>query len=147
MPVSSFSITSADGCSCTSSTSATNTFRPPDMDIWARGSEPFDVEAMAGRRCFAGLDLARVKDLSSLALLFPPVQDGERRKVIWRLTEPSQQVKEIIGRGPYKFVMGERVPGSLAVYERNAVYVPRTDGPPVGNATQDITQRHMSPHL
>ena len=42
-------------------------------------------------------------------------------------------MKEIIGSGPYKFVMGERVPGSLAVYERNAAYVPRTDGPPVGS--------------
>ena len=27
--------------------------------------------------------------------------------------------------------MSERVPGSLAVYQRNADYVPRTDGPPV----------------
>jgi len=54
------------------------------------------------------------------------------------LTEPSQQVKEIIGSGPYKFVMGERVPGSLAVYERNAAYVPRTDGPPVGSTGPKI---------
>jgi peptide/nickel transport system substrate-binding protein len=48
------------------------------------------------------------------------------------LTDPSQQVKEIIGSGPYRFVMSERVPGSLAVYERNAAYKPRSDGPPVG---------------
>jgi len=47
---------------------------------------------------------------------------------------PGQQVSEIVGSGPYKFVARERVPGSLAVYERNAVYVPRTDGPPVGTA-------------
>ncbi len=54
------------------------------------------------------------------------------------LSEPSQQVKEIIGSGPYKFVMNECVPGSLAVYERNAGYVPRTDGPPVGSAGPKI---------
>jgi phage terminase large subunit-like protein len=65
-----------------------------DMDIWARGSEPFDVEAMAGRRCFAGLDLARVKDLSSLALLFPPSEDGERWKVIWRHWCPADDIVE-----------------------------------------------------
>jgi peptide/nickel transport system substrate-binding protein len=54
------------------------------------------------------------------------------------LTEPSQQVKEIIGSGPYRFVMSERVPGSLAVYERNAAYVPRTDGSPVGSTGPKI---------
>jgi peptide/nickel transport system substrate-binding protein len=30
------------------------------------------------------------------------------------------------------------VPGSLAVYERNAAYIPRTDGPPVGTAGPKI---------
>jgi peptide/nickel transport system substrate-binding protein len=54
------------------------------------------------------------------------------------LTEPAQQVKEIIGSGPYKFVMSERVPGSLAVYERNAAYVRRTDRPPVGSSGPKI---------
>jgi peptide/nickel transport system substrate-binding protein len=54
------------------------------------------------------------------------------------LMSPGQQVTEIIGSGPYKFVMRERVPGSLAVYERNAAYVPRTDGPPVGTAGPKI---------
>ena len=51
---------------------------------------------------------------------------------------PGQQVTELIGSGPYKFVMRERVPGSLAVYARNADYVPRTDGPPVGTAGPKI---------
>ena len=41
------------------------------------------------------------------------------------LTEPGQQVKEVIGSGPYKFAMAERVPGSLAVYQRNTDYIPR----------------------
>jgi peptide/nickel transport system substrate-binding protein len=54
------------------------------------------------------------------------------------LQSPGQQVTEIIGSGPYKFVMRERVPGSLAVYERNADYVPRSDGPPVGTAGPKI---------
>jgi peptide/nickel transport system substrate-binding protein len=43
-------------------------------------------------------------------------------------TEPAQQVMEIIGSGPYRFVMGERVPGSLAVYDRFTGYVPRPYG-------------------
>jgi peptide/nickel transport system substrate-binding protein len=54
------------------------------------------------------------------------------------LAAPAQQVTEIIGSGPYKFVMSERVPGSLAVFTRNTGYVPRTDGPPVGTAGPKI---------
>jgi peptide/nickel transport system substrate-binding protein len=54
------------------------------------------------------------------------------------VTAPGQQVTEIVGSGPYKFVMSERVPGSLAVFARNTDYVPRTDGPPAGTAGPKI---------
>jgi peptide/nickel transport system substrate-binding protein len=54
------------------------------------------------------------------------------------LAAPGQQVTELVGSGPYKFVMSERVPGSLAVYVRNTDYVPRTDGPPIGTAGPKI---------
>ena len=53
------------------------------------------------------------------------------------LTEPGQQVKEIIGSGPYRFMMAERVPGSRAVYEKFAGYVPR-DGKPEGSTGPKI---------
>jgi len=64
-----------------------------DMDVWARGAEPIDAEALRGRRCIAGLDLARVNDLSSLALLFPPVDPGERWKVLWRHWCPGDDIE------------------------------------------------------
>jgi peptide/nickel transport system substrate-binding protein len=55
-------------------------------------------------------------------------------------TDPATQVKEVIGSGPYRFKADERVPGSLAVYERFEKYEPRTDprvewtsGPKVAN--------------
>lgn len=41
------------------------------------------------------------------------------------LTDPQQQVKEAIGSGPFKFAKDEWVPGSKAVYLKNADYVPR----------------------
>jgi phage terminase large subunit-like protein len=47
------------------------------MDAWDRAGAPLDPATLRGRRCFAGLDLARVDDLSALALLFPPVDEGE----------------------------------------------------------------------
>ncbi len=65
-----------------------------DMEVWAAGAEAIDAEALRGRRCFAGLDLARVNDLSSLALLFPPVAAGERWKVLWRHWCPEDNIEE-----------------------------------------------------
>jgi peptide/nickel transport system substrate-binding protein len=44
------------------------------------------------------------------------------------LTEPTVQVTDMIGSGPYRFVPGERVPGSRLVYEKFAGYVPRPSG-------------------
>jgi peptide/nickel transport system substrate-binding protein len=43
-------------------------------------------------------------------------------------TSAMTQVTEMVGSGPFRFVAGERVPGSLAVYEKFAGYVPRGDG-------------------
>jgi len=45
-------------------------------------------------------------------------------------TDPFQQVREVVGSGPFRFVPGEFNSGSLAVYERNADYVPAPNGKP-----------------
>lgn len=42
-------------------------------------------------------------------------------------TSPATALTEILGSGPYRFVAGERVPGSLNVYERFQGYVPRQE--------------------
>jgi peptide/nickel transport system substrate-binding protein len=43
-------------------------------------------------------------------------------------TSPSKAITEVVGSGPFRFVANERVPGSRAVYERFAGYVPRPGG-------------------
>ena len=43
-------------------------------------------------------------------------------------TPAIQPVPELIGSGPFKWVPGERVAGSLAVYSKFDRYVPRPDG-------------------
>ena len=45
-------------------------------------------------------------------------------------TDPFKHVTEMVGSGPFRFVAGERVVGSRAVYERFDKYVPRPDGVP-----------------
>jgi peptide/nickel transport system substrate-binding protein len=43
-------------------------------------------------------------------------------------TDAFTQVTEIVGSGPFRFLPGERVPGSRAVYEKFSGYVPRPSG-------------------
>ena len=45
-------------------------------------------------------------------------------------TPVSQQVTEVVGSGPFRFIAKERVAGSLAVYEKFTGYTPRPDGVP-----------------
>jgi peptide/nickel transport system substrate-binding protein len=47
-------------------------------------------------------------------------------------TDPNQQVREVVGSGPYRFVREEFNPGSRVVYARNERYQPRSE-PPSGN--------------
>ncbi|BBK43628.1 ABC transporter substrate-binding protein [Allostella vacuolata] len=49
------------------------------------------------------------------------------------LTDPSQQVTEMIGSGPFVFKRDEWVPGSKTVYVKNPNYVPRKE-PASGHA-------------
>ena len=88
------------------------------MDVWARGDDPIDAEALKGRRCIAALDLARVNDLSSLALLFPPVAEGERWKVLWRHWCPEDDIEERSRRDRAPYVVW-RDQGHLIATEGN----------------------------
>jgi len=44
-------------------------------------------------------------------------------------TSPDEQIKEVVGSGPFKFVRDEWQPGEQVVYLRNPDYVPREETP------------------
>ena len=44
-------------------------------------------------------------------------------------TDPFQQITDVIGSGPFKFVKDQWVPGSKVVYAKNTDYVPRKEKP------------------
>ena len=44
-------------------------------------------------------------------------------------TDPFQNITEVIGSGPFKFVKEEWVPGNKVVYVKNTDYVPRKEAP------------------
>ena len=43
-----------------------------------RGNEPIDMDALAGRDCYAGLDLSSTGDITALVLIFPPRDEDEK---------------------------------------------------------------------
>jgi peptide/nickel transport system substrate-binding protein len=59
--------------------------------------------------------------VSSLALFIMPERLAN--------TDPFQQVTEMVGSGPFKFVKEEFQPGHLVVYAKNTDYVPRKEPP------------------
>jgi peptide/nickel transport system substrate-binding protein len=59
--------------------------------------------------------------VSSLALFVMPERLAN--------TDPFQQITEMIGSGPFKFVTEEFQPGHKVVYVKNADYVPRSEPP------------------
>jgi peptide/nickel transport system substrate-binding protein len=44
-------------------------------------------------------------------------------------TPPEQQIKEVVGSGPFKFAQDDWQPGAQSVYMRNPDYIPRGEAP------------------
>lgn len=76
-----------------------------DMTVWDRcGRQPIDPASLRGRRCFGGLDLASVRDLVALVLVFPPVGD-EPWAVLARFWCPEAKASQDVERedaAPYR---------------------------------------------
>ncbi len=64
--------------------------------------------------------------LDTLAKLGPPALLIMPERLA--ATDPSQQITEIIGSGPFRWKADERIVGARAVYERNPQYRPRDSG-------------------
>ena len=92
------------------------------IDLWDACEGVIDVEALKGRQCFAGMDLARSKDMSALALVFP--DDAGGFDVIMRYWIPEEEMQERIGRDrvPYDLWAREGLinvtPGNVADFRQ-----------------------------
>jgi phage terminase large subunit-like protein len=65
-----------------------------NMQIWAAQPKQKTEEDLAGRQCFAALDLASKTDIAALVLLFPPVKDDPLWHVHCRFYLPEDMVEE-----------------------------------------------------
>ena len=72
-----------------------------------------------------GLVLESLAKASSNVLFIMPERHA--------LTDPFEQIPEVIGSGPFRFVADEWVPGAKVVYLRNDAYVPRDEPPNWGS--------------
>ncbi|OQC42291.1 MAG: Phage Terminase [Acidobacteria bacterium ADurb.Bin051] len=53
-----------------------------ELEVWDRCSAPVDLDTLAGRRCFLGLDLSTNRDVTALVAYFPPEEEGEPGEVL-----------------------------------------------------------------
>lgn len=95
-----------------------------DMAVWERNEgEPYSVESLEGRECYGGLDLASTTDICALPLLFPPVSEGERWKILWHFWVPEDGIEKRArnDRVPYdvwaKQGLITATPGNITDYE------------------------------
>lgn len=68
---------------------------------WDRNQRPFTDDDLAGRSCYAGLDLSRTSDTTSLQLIFPPENDTDDYHLISRFWLPEDKARELRGTIPY----------------------------------------------
>lgn len=89
-----------------------------NMERW-RGLPADDVD-VTGLPCFAGLDLASVKDITAFVLLFPPIEPGQTWVVRGHYWVPEATLREVdqAGRFPYRRWADE---GWLRVTDGNVV--------------------------
>lgn len=61
---------------------------------WAACSAGGNEESLAGRRCYGGLDLSSTTDISSLVLVFPPIETAGLYEVVCRFWIPEENMTE-----------------------------------------------------
>lgn len=92
------------------------------MAAWDECGEPVDPESLKGRECYGGLDLSRKIDISAFDLVFPPISEGERWKVLSFFWVPEERIDIRVKRDkvPYDLWVAEGLikatPGNIVDY-------------------------------
>lgn len=111
-------------------------FKTKNMNMWTSTSATWiqdtfwmlcdsrvDEELLIGRTCYAGLDLAKTRDVTALVLIFPPEFPGEKFQVIPRFWVPEDNIKELAQKSavPYldwaKMGLLNTTPGNVVDYD------------------------------
>lgn len=64
-----------------------------DIDLWDRCKASIDIDALRGRACYGGLDLASTTDLAAFVLVFEPTSDDPTVYVLPFLFVPQDNIE------------------------------------------------------
>jgi phage terminase large subunit-like protein len=65
-----------------------------DMAAWDACAGPVDLELLRGRPCFGGLDLSTTTDVTALAWVFPPEDEGGLWHLLSRYFVPEENLRK-----------------------------------------------------
>lgn len=63
-------------------------------ELWRSCGSLLDTETLRGKRCYVGIDLAEVKDLSAVVYLFPPQEGVEKYTALLRCWIPEDDIRD-----------------------------------------------------
>lgn len=105
-----------------------------DISVWDKGKKSIDIMALRGRKCFAGMDLAATRDLTSLSLVFPPYAVNDEWIVLnWNFC-PQAKVDEHSKDDAAPYAKWAKT-GALTVTEGDV-----TDYTPMRNKIKEVRQ-------
>lgn len=92
----------------------------PDA-IYMRGNEPIDMDALAGRDCYAGLDLSSTGDITALVLLFPPRDEDEKYVLLPYFWIPEETIPRRVKANSVPYDIWEKQ-GYIMSTEGNVIH-------------------------
>lgn len=92
----------------------------PDA-IYMRGNEPIDVDALAGRDCYAGLDLSSTGDITALVLRFPPRNEDEKYVLLPYFWIPEETIPRRVKANSVPYDIWEKQ-GYIMSTEGNVIH-------------------------
>lgn len=91
------------------------------MDKWDACKVSFDLEDLAGRSCYAGLDLSSTSDLTAFVLVFPPNEEDEHYYILPFFWLPEDTLSLRVRRDHVMYDVWEKQ-GFLQTTEGNVVH-------------------------
>ena len=92
----------------------------PDV-IYMRGNEPIDMDALAGRDCYAGLDLSSTGDITALVLIFPPRDEEEKYVLLPYFWIPEETIPRRVKANSVPYDIWEKQ-GYIMSTEGNVIH-------------------------
>ena len=92
----------------------------PDA-IYMRGNEPIDMDTLAGRDCYAGLDLSSTGDITALVLIFPPRDEEEKYVLLPYFWIPEETIPRRVKANSVPYDIWEKQ-GYIMSTEGNVIH-------------------------